>query len=245
MAKVYKWFEANYLTLNNKTVFIDFSSGNHPPGNITFNDLVITQVEETKFLGVVLNRSLNWKPHIKQVSKRLHSAIYAIRSTRYNIDEESSLLTYHSLFISIVNYGIEFWGNDHDLENILVLQKKALRIIYRVSNRTSCRSIFKSKGLHTVVGLYILRLLILVHKNRRDWYPEKDHSYPTRHKKDLITPRLIKQNSFLFEGKKFYNVLPANYNHFDPKTFITKISDLLLDISPYTKEEYYLLMRNG
>lgn len=238
MTKVYDWFKANCLTLNNKTVFIDFSSGIHPQGNIIVNDLVITQVEETKFLGVIMNKTLSWKSHIKQLSSRLHSAIYAIRSTRYNIDEESSLLTYHSLFMSIVNYGIEFWANDHDLERILVLQKKALRIIYRVGNRTSCRSIFKTKGLHTVVGLYILRLLILVHKNKKDWYPVKEHAYPTRHKNNLIAPIFIKQKSFVYEGKQFYNALPDVYKQYDGLLFKDRISDLLLNISPYKKEEY-------
>ncbi|KAI5704998.1 hypothetical protein M8J75_010946 [Diaphorina citri] len=215
------------------------TGGDHSDDTINIDNLKITMVEETKFLGVTINQSLSWKPHINKLVSRLHSALFAIRSTRFNIDEASALLTYHSLFLSLVTYGIEFWGCDHDLHNILVLQKKALRIIYKLSYRTSCRTIFKSKGLHTVYGLYIFRLLLLIHKKKDDWYPVKDHRYPTRRKRDLITPKLTKHNSFFYEGKCFYNALPSALKLEDMNYFRSKVSDLLLEISPYTKEEYF------
>ncbi|KAI5718591.1 hypothetical protein M8J77_023607 [Diaphorina citri] len=239
MTLIHGWFHVNHLSLNDKTVFINFSSGDHSDDTINIDNLKITRVEEAKFLGVTINQSLSWKPHINKLVSRLHSALFAIRSTRFNIDEASALLTYHSLFLSLVTYGIEFWGCDHDLHNILVLQKKALRIIYKLSYRTSCRTIFKSKGLHTVYGLYIFRLLLLIHKKKDDWYPVKDHRYPTRRKRDLITPKLTKHNSFFYEGKCFYNALPSALKLEDMNYFRSKVSDLLLEISPYTKEEYF------
>ncbi|KAI5726683.1 hypothetical protein M8J76_006735 [Diaphorina citri] len=224
---------------NTKSTGWDDLPGDHSDDTINIDNLKITMVEETKFLGVTINQSLSWKPHINKLVSRLHSALFAIRSTRFNIDEASALLTYHSLFLSLVTYGIEFWGCDHDLHNILVLQKKALRIIYKLSYRTSCRTIFKSKGLHTVYGLYIFRLLLLIHKKKDDWYPVKDHRYPTRRKRDLITPKLTKHNSFFYEGKCFYNALPSALKLEDMNYFRSKVSDLLLEISPYTKEEYF------
>jgi hypothetical protein len=50
---------------------------------------------------------------------------------------------YYSNFHSCLMYGIILWGGDNESKTIFKLQKKALRIISDVSNRTSCRQIFK------------------------------------------------------------------------------------------------------
>lgn len=239
MRDVYSWFDANNLTLNDKTVFIDFGTKNNTNKNIDISNLSIKEVQETKFLGILINRNMEWKPHINALIKRLNSALFAIRSTRYNIDESSALLTYHALFMSLITYGIEFWGNDHSLNDILILQKKALRIIYNLKNRTSCRNVFKPKGLQTVYGIYISRLLILIHKNKEDWYPAREHYYNTRHKKDLLAPSaLLNQKSFYYEGKCFYNKLPQDLKDKNLDEFRSNIYQLLLDISPYSKNEF-------
>ena len=64
------WFRAYKLTLNvNKTVFMLF----HPKGKkmneqITFEDKIITNSHETKFLGIQFNDNLSWESHIRQLT---------------------------------------------------------------------------------------------------------------------------------------------------------------------------------
>ena len=67
------WFRANKLTLNvNKTVFMLF----HPKGKkmseqIKFEDKIITNSHETKFLGIWLNNNLSWELHIRQLTLKI------------------------------------------------------------------------------------------------------------------------------------------------------------------------------
>ena len=66
------WFSANRLTLNlDKTNFILFKSHRKvtPRDNLSLliNDVPITQVESTKFLGVHVDQHLTWNQHINHI----------------------------------------------------------------------------------------------------------------------------------------------------------------------------------
>jgi hypothetical protein len=66
---------------------------------------------------------------------------------------------YYSHFHSCLSYGIILWGGDNESKTIFKLQKKALRIISGVSNRTSCRQILKEYNISTLPSLYILEVI--------------------------------------------------------------------------------------
>ena len=73
LAKIIIWLKVNKLSLNlTKTNFMIF----HPRQKkvnvnvpLTLENTVIKQVTETKFLGVLIDQHLSWKPHIDFVSK--------------------------------------------------------------------------------------------------------------------------------------------------------------------------------
>ena len=74
LAKITIWLKVNKLSLNlTKTNFMIF----HPRQKkvnvnvpLTLENTVIKQVTETKFLGVLIDQHLSWKPHIDFVSKK-------------------------------------------------------------------------------------------------------------------------------------------------------------------------------
>ena len=74
LAKIIIWLKVNELSLNlTKTNFMIF----HPRQKkvnvnvpLTLENTVIKQVTETKFLGVLIDQHLSWKPHIDFVSKK-------------------------------------------------------------------------------------------------------------------------------------------------------------------------------
>jgi hypothetical protein len=112
--KAILWFQTNLLSLNlNKTYFMQFSSKtNHAPMiNVRHKSNLILSVGLTKFLGLSLDSSLSWKPHIDQLTSKLNSAYYIIRSLKALIPLETLCLIYFSNFHSIILYGIIFWGN--------------------------------------------------------------------------------------------------------------------------------------
>jgi hypothetical protein len=76
------WFETNLLSLNyNKTRFIYFVSKTKSDLNLDVNygNNYIINTQNTKFLGLVIDNTMSWKPHIDFLLPKLSSACYAIR----------------------------------------------------------------------------------------------------------------------------------------------------------------------
>ena len=69
LGKLFVWFSVNRLSLNlGKTNYMLFRS--RPPDNelaLTINNVVLPRVAATKFLGIIIDDKLSWKPHIQSV----------------------------------------------------------------------------------------------------------------------------------------------------------------------------------
>ena len=71
MEMLNEWFNANKLLLNlTKTVMINFWP-NSTTTRIKLNEQTIPLVSNTKFLGVFLDDTLNWKHHIANLHNKL------------------------------------------------------------------------------------------------------------------------------------------------------------------------------
>ena len=73
------WLKANKLSLNlNKTKFMFFKSRKKLQElnlQVYINDQQIEQVNETLFLGVVLDENLTWKAHISHIANKISKSI--------------------------------------------------------------------------------------------------------------------------------------------------------------------------
>jgi hypothetical protein len=93
---------------------------------------------------------------------------------------------YFSNFESCLRYGIILFGGDKESKNIFKLQKRVLPIISGVSNRTSCRQIFKDYNVLTLPSLYILKVVCFIIKHKYVMAKNSDiHNYNTRRKLNL------------------------------------------------------------
>ena len=68
---------------------------------IVIKNTIIKQVEETKFLGIIIDQHLSWKSHISFVSKRISKTVGIIAKVRHYLSSKSSLTSYVILFSSI------------------------------------------------------------------------------------------------------------------------------------------------
>ena len=67
------WFKANHLSINSKKmVGILFSNKKEHLMKIETKEFTIDLVENTKFLGVWLDKNLNWKLHIDKVLQKIN-----------------------------------------------------------------------------------------------------------------------------------------------------------------------------
>src|SRR6218665_893291 len=83
LLKINDWFLVNKLSLNfDKTNYILFKSHRKPtpkdnPG-IKIQDLLLNQVESTRFLGIHVDQHLTWKTHISEISLKIAKNIGVI-----------------------------------------------------------------------------------------------------------------------------------------------------------------------
>ena len=101
LAKIIIWLKVNELSLNlTKTNFMIF----HPRQKkvnvnvpLTLENTVIKQVTETKFLGILIDQHLSWKPHIDFVSKKISKSVGIIAEARFYLSAQTLMTLYYSL----------------------------------------------------------------------------------------------------------------------------------------------------
>ena len=104
----------------------------HNSLNLSINSKIINQVSHTKFLGVIIDDQLSWKPHIAALNKKLRSACGRIYRIKKCLPESLHNQIYHSLFESHLSYAISVWGgvSNNQLKPLFTTQKKCIRIIF-------------------------------------------------------------------------------------------------------------------
>ena len=100
--------------------------------NLLINGKIVKQVNETKFLGVIIDDKLSWKPHIAKLNKKLKSACGRLYRIKNCLPSHLHKQIYHSLFESHLSYAISVWGGVSlsNLTQIFSTQKKCLRIMF-------------------------------------------------------------------------------------------------------------------
>ena len=121
------WFRANKLTLNvEKTVFMLF----HPKGKrlneqITFENKIIKNSQETKFLGIWLNDNLSWESHIRQLTIKIKRNMILLRKSKAFLRNNAMLPVYYGHIHSHLKYGILLWGSMINQSQFNRIQKTA------------------------------------------------------------------------------------------------------------------------
>ena len=76
------------------------------------------------------------------------------------------------------------------LNDVFIAQKRIDRCIAGVDNKTTRRDYSFKFNLLTVYGIYVFKLLVLIHNHYSDILHNKDfHSYDTRFKNNLCIPK--------------------------------------------------------
>lgn len=197
LTKLKKWFDINKLSLNlSKTKFIIF--GNKIisiPVKIKVNDVVIERVNENKFLGMIIDNKLKWKPHINNLKAKLSKTIAIMYKTKDVLNKNSLNLLYCSLVLPYINYCVEVWGNTHktNINPIFLLQKKAIRIVNQKDYREPTNPLF--------INLHILKLEDLVDLNTLTVMYKVNNNLLPRSIQELFEPR---DNHYNLRGSCMY-----------------------------------------
>ena len=98
---------------------------------IKINRKAINEKDSIKYLGVLIDSTLSWKNRILNISKNISKDIGIMYKLRPFLPLKVMRNVYYSLIYSHIIYAIEAWGSAFktELEKILVLQKRAMRLV--------------------------------------------------------------------------------------------------------------------
>ena len=125
-------YNVSLLLLNfDKTCFIQFmtKSNSTIDMNIVYDNKLVNNITNTKFIVIVIDNTLSWKSHIYQIIPKLNATCYEIRVVKPYMSQDSLQMVYYSHFQSIMTYEIIFWGYSSYSFNIFRLQKRIIRSI--------------------------------------------------------------------------------------------------------------------
>ena len=66
--------------------------------NVKIGTESIKQVSSTKFLGVWIDEKLNWNQHVKHLTSRMASGIYALKSVKNLLSPSSKEMIYSAFY---------------------------------------------------------------------------------------------------------------------------------------------------
>lgn len=144
---------------------------------IYINGIELKQVTEIKFLGVILDEKLNWKPHIDYLCNKLKTCTGVISRIRHSIPQKHHCSLYHTLFESHLQYCISVWGGapQNQLEKLFVIQKKCIRILF--ADQCAYADKFNTCARTRAFGTQILG----------PEFHEREHTKPLMNKHKLLT----------------------------------------------------------
>jgi hypothetical protein len=191
---IFIWLCVNKLSLNVlKTKYMVYRNKNKPTQigdiEVEINNIVIDRVSQFNFLGVILDESLTWIPHINKISLKISRNIGVINSIKRFVPVYVLRTLYFSLVQSHLIYGICSWG--FELQRLTKLQKKAVRIINNSKYNAHTEPLFKNSQILKLTDLFNVSLLSFYYKHTKGNLPKyflsffstqnaPTHRYPRR-----------------------------------------------------------------
>ena len=222
------WMRANKLTLNySKTKIMLFTKKvkDKRTLNITIDNQKIEQVSTFRYLGVIIDDKLNWKPHVESICTKISQANGAIWKLRKLVSRKTLVTFYNGLVGSHLSYGILTWGSatTYILQKLQIAQNKILRAMTFSQPYQNVDTYFVTLSVLKVKQLYDFEVAKFMYNinnesvppNFINFFPVIEHRYRTRSRLrsqyQLPQPRTdMGKSSIKFYGVKLWATLSDN-----------------------------------
>ena len=105
----------------------------------------------SKFLGLELDKNINWKNHVQKIIPKLKSASYLVRRMYPYCNLHTLKMIYFAYFNTVMEYGVSFWGVSAESKRNFQQQKRIIRIMTGSTSRILCRTLFWKLGILTLL----------------------------------------------------------------------------------------------
>ena len=126
-----------------------------------------------KFVGVKLDKFLDWTHHLDHVSHKLSSANFVLSKFKNLVPISVRKLIYESLVKAHLSYNILCWGrsNNSRVKKIVKIQKKCIRNLANKSYTSHTHPILHDQGTLNFDDLFQLNSLTFMHKYHHQKLP--------------------------------------------------------------------------
>ena len=182
-------------------------------------------VQKTKYLGVQIDKSLDWKEHIKITSSNVSKAVGFLRHAKPFLPEETLKTLYTGIIEPQFCYCCLVWGcsGDSEINQLQKLQNRAARIVTGSSFDTPCQPLIKELGWKTIDQIITSETNFMVFKSLHELAPQymcnlftRASQLTSRYLRNTLTDLRLPmknsntgQNCFSFRGAKAWNDLSA------------------------------------
>lgn len=242
LVKFSEWCIANRLTVNtSKTYYMLFTNTTtkyQPLPNLSLLNDDILQVNKTKFLGLTIDKNLNFKHHISHLSLKLSRTFPLLLKTKPYVPPDILKCIYYAHIYPHLNYCNGIWSTMYPshLQHLSVLHKKIIRIITNSDFCEHTPPLFKSLNILNLSDITRLNIASYVfkHKDTIINTATPNHNYHTRNQNSLQLPRpklTLYKHSLMYQGPKIWNDIPPFIKHSPSlKTFQCKYKKCLLSL---------------
>lgn len=249
MENIQQYLKNHNLHLNigktNLMLFKTQQNKNKLEPNILINETIIERKYRTNFLGLEIDENLSWNDHVQKVIRKINSGIYALSkmSTLVNIQTLRSI--YFSYIHSHISFGICLYGatKNSNLDQILKIQKKSIRIILKLKKDESVRKHFRKLQILTVYGQYIFDAILLAKNKLADHnIYQPNHSYNTRRKNEMLPCHRLKffTKKPTYMGVYFLKFIPQKIKQEKRLNLFKKaLREYLINNTIYSLSDFY------
>lgn len=196
------------------------------------------------FLG---DENLSWKNHIHALTTKISKTVGLIAKLRHIVPNRTLLDIYKTLIAPYITYGLTSWGNASKtlLNKVLVLQKRALRLIHFAQPREHAIPLFLKGKLLPLQFLYYEKIANLMYNISTNSAPTNIsnlfskiasiHSYSTRSStsEHFFTKQSalnVQIKAFSRVGVKIWNGIPTRLKNLSKNSFKKTIRTKLIEI---------------
>ena len=126
---------------------------------------LLERKDYVKFLGVLIDKNLTWRPHTDHITSKISKIVGIIARLMHHVPLNTLLQFYRSLIFPYTLYCVPVWGqaSQCDLKQILTLQKHVLCLIFFASKRSHAIPLGFASNILPVNMLYFETVSTIMH----------------------------------------------------------------------------------
>ena len=221
---VSSWMRQNKLSLNAEKS--EFMLIGHPKQlnkakdfpDLEVEDQKLCRAQKTKYLGVIIDESMNWEEQLKTVKRKIKNGLGAMFKLKNILSQKQLATVYRALIESHLRYCSVIWGclSNTKLESLQRLQNRARRLIECASHKDGwvCDwlDVHNLVRYDRLITTYKINNGLCPENLKNKFTPRSNISrYNTRKIDDFEIPRLRLEyckKSFGYQGASAWNEIP-------------------------------------